>query len=55
MNIITPKETLIELTRLNPFERFEDGRPHVPDTILTRLEAATDIVADLQSLQGRWP
>lgn len=41
MNIIIPKETLIELTRLNPFERFDDGRPHVPDALLTRLESAT--------------
>jgi regulator of RNase E activity RraA len=41
MDIITPKETLIELTRLNPFERFTDGRPHVPDDLLRRLESAT--------------
>jgi len=41
MNIITPKETIIELTRLNPFERFNDGRPHVPDDILNRLEFST--------------
>ncbi len=41
MKIITPKETLTELTRLNPFERFEDGRPCVPDDLLKRLETAT--------------
>ncbi|MEO8606543.1 MAG: RraA family protein [Chloroflexota bacterium] len=41
MNIINPKDILIELTRLNPFERFVDGRPRVPDDLLTRLETAT--------------
>jgi len=34
MNIITPKETIAELTRLYTAERFADGRPHVPDAIL---------------------
>ncbi len=41
MNIITPKETIAELTRLYTAERFADGRPHVPDAILKRLENAT--------------
>ncbi len=41
MNLITPKEILTELTRLNPFDRFPDGRPRVPDDLLTRLETAT--------------
>ena len=41
MNIINPKEILIELTRLNPFDRFEDGRPRVPDDLITRMETVT--------------
>jgi 4-hydroxy-4-methyl-2-oxoglutarate aldolase len=41
MNIITQKDTLIELTRLNPFDRFDDGRPRVPDAVLERLKTAT--------------
>ncbi len=41
MNILTPRETIIEMTRLNPFDRFDDGRPHVPDALLQRLEHAT--------------
>lgn len=41
MNIITPKDALIELTRLNPFDRFDDGRPRVPDDLLERLKSAT--------------
>lgn len=41
MNIAPPKEALIELTRLNPFDRFEDGRPHVPDELVDKLKTAT--------------
>jgi 4-hydroxy-4-methyl-2-oxoglutarate aldolase len=41
MNIINPKEILAELTHLYPFERFDDGRPRVPDDLLKRLESAT--------------
>lgn len=41
MHIVTPKEILTELTRLNPFDRFPDGRPHVPDDLLARLKNAT--------------
>jgi 4-hydroxy-4-methyl-2-oxoglutarate aldolase len=41
MKLITPKETLIELTRLNPFERFPDGRPNVPEVLVERLKTAT--------------
>ncbi|HLA42907.1 MAG TPA: hypothetical protein VJZ27_05700 [Aggregatilineales bacterium] len=41
MNIINPKETLVELTRLNPFARFEDGRPCVPDDLIARMETVT--------------
>ena len=41
MHIQPPKETLIQLTHLNPFERFDDGRPRVPDDILTRMKLVT--------------
>lgn len=41
MNIVNPKDTIIELTRLNPFGRFGDGRPQVPDDLLQRMEAIT--------------
>jgi regulator of RNase E activity RraA len=41
MNIITPREIVVELTRLSPYERFADGRPRVPDDLLTRMESAT--------------
>ncbi len=32
-----PRDTLIESTKQNPFERFPDGRPKVPDALLERL------------------
>lgn len=35
------RENIIELTRLNPFERFPDGRPHVPDDLIERLKKVT--------------
>jgi regulator of RNase E activity RraA len=41
MNIVTPPEALIELTRLNPFDRFADGRPKVPDDLIERMKAVT--------------
>ena len=31
-----PKEQMLELTAQNPFERFPDGRPKVPDALLER-------------------
>ena len=37
MNIVNPRESVIELTRLNPFKRFADGRPHVPDDLIQRM------------------
>jgi 4-hydroxy-4-methyl-2-oxoglutarate aldolase len=33
------KEQLIELTSQNPFERFPDGRPKIPDSLLERAKA----------------
>jgi 4-hydroxy-4-methyl-2-oxoglutarate aldolase len=41
MHVVNPRDTLIELTRLNPFERFPDGRPKVPDEILERMRLVT--------------
>jgi 4-hydroxy-4-methyl-2-oxoglutarate aldolase len=41
MNIICPKEILTEITRLNPFDRFPDGRPNVPEELIQRLKTAT--------------
>lgn len=41
MFIANPKESLIQLTRLNPFDRFPDGRPREPDDILERMKRVT--------------
>jgi len=41
MHIQPSREDLIELTALNPFERFEDGRPKVPDNLLERMKPVT--------------
>lgn len=41
MNIVNPRESLTRLTRLNPFDRFPDGRPRVPDDILERMKLVT--------------
>lgn len=35
------KEQLLELTKGNPFERFEDGRPKVPDAMLEKVRGLT--------------
>ena len=35
------RDDLIDLTRLNPFERFADGRPRVPDDLLERMQRVT--------------
>lgn len=41
MQIVNPRETVIELTRLNPFTRHPDGRPCVPDDLLDRMASVT--------------
>ena len=41
MNLMTPRDALIQLTRLNPFERFPDGRPRVPDDLVERMQHVT--------------
>lgn len=41
MHIQPSREDMIELTSQNPFERFEDGRPKVPDELLERMKLVT--------------
>ena len=41
MHIQPSREDLIELTGLNPFDRFPDGRPRVPDDLLERMKLVT--------------
>jgi len=41
VQIANPRESIIELTRLNPFDRFPDGRPRVPDDLLERMKLVT--------------
>lgn len=41
MHVQPSPETLIALTKLNPFERFENGRPRVPDDLLERMKLVT--------------
>ena len=41
MHVQPSREDLIELTALNTFERFEDGRPKVPDELLERMKLVT--------------
>jgi len=41
MRVQPSREDLIELTRLNPFDRFADGRPQVPDDLLERMKLVT--------------
>jgi 4-hydroxy-4-methyl-2-oxoglutarate aldolase len=35
------REDLVELTELNPFERFASGRPRVPDDLIERMKLVT--------------
>ncbi|HLU10698.1 MAG TPA: RraA family protein [Oceanobacillus sp.] len=42
MNIVNPPENIIAITPLNPFDRFPDGRPHVPDDLLERMKLVTN-------------
>jgi 4-hydroxy-4-methyl-2-oxoglutarate aldolase len=41
MFIQPARDRLIALTHLNPFERFADGRPKVPDDLLERMKQVT--------------
>ncbi len=62
MPIQPTREDLIALTHLNPFDRFPDGRPRVPDDLLERLKLATTEEAwsvlyhhkYLRQFEGNW-
>lgn len=41
MYIVTPRDTLIAMTREWTGERFEDGRPHVSDDLIERMKLVT--------------
>ncbi len=41
MHLQPSREDLIELTQLNPYDRFPDGRPRVPDDLLERMKLVT--------------
>jgi len=41
MRITNARESIVELTRLNPYERFPDGRPRVPEDLIERLKMVT--------------
>lgn len=41
MYIQPSRDDLIALTRLNPFDRFDNGRPKVPDDLLERMKLVT--------------
>ncbi len=41
MQIVTPRETIIEMTRLYADERFADGRPRVADDLIERMKLVT--------------
>jgi 4-hydroxy-4-methyl-2-oxoglutarate aldolase len=41
MHIQPSRDDLIGLTRLNPFDRFADGRPCAPDDLLARMKQVT--------------
>lgn len=41
MHIQPTREDMIALTSLNPFERFADGRPRVPDDLIERMKQVT--------------
>ena len=48
------KEQLIEFTSQNPFERFPDGRPKVPDALIERAKgmSAEEVWAGLNRAGG---
>ncbi len=41
MRVQPSREDMIALTKLNPFDRFDDGRPRVPDDLLERMKLVT--------------
>jgi 4-hydroxy-4-methyl-2-oxoglutarate aldolase len=41
LKIVNPRENIVELTPLNPFDRSPDGRPYVPDNLIERMKSIT--------------
>ncbi len=41
MHVHLPRQALIDVTAANPFDRFPDGRPRVPETLLERMRHVT--------------
>jgi regulator of RNase E activity RraA len=41
MRVEPSREEMIEMTRQNPFDRFPNGRPRVPDDLLERMKLVT--------------
>ena len=39
--MLNRREDILAITRQNPFERFPDGRPRVPDDLLERMKEVT--------------
>jgi regulator of RNase E activity RraA len=50
------REELIKYTPTNPYERFPDGRPKVPDGLLQRLQKASseEVWAGLLTYRSQW-
>ena len=48
------KDQLVELTKQNPFDRFPDGRPRIPDSLLERARgmSAEEVWAGLNQFGG---
>src|ERR1035441_4615751 len=51
------RDQLIELTRANPFERFPDGRPKVPDAMIERARglSSEEVFGSLGGGRGGFP
>ena len=49
-----PKQELIDYTAKNPFERFPDGRPKVPDAMIERARdlSSEEVWAGLEQVEG---
>ena len=50
------REEMLRYTAKNPFERFEDGRPKVPDAILEKVKglSAEEVWAILPGAPRSW-
>ena len=62
MRVQPSREDMIAMTALNPFDRFDDGRPRVPDDLLERMKLVTTEEAwsvlyhqgYLRQFEGHW-